>query len=40
MKNREINKATQHSDIPTKLIKNNSALFVDFIFTNLNNYIG
>ena len=26
----------QDSDIPTKLIKNNSGLFVDFLFTNLN----
>ena len=30
------NKTTQDSDIPTKLIKNNLDLFVDFIFANLN----
>ena len=38
IKNLQINKATQDSDIPTKLIKNTSGLFV-FIFTNLNDYI-
>ena len=36
IKNLQINKDTQGSDISTKLIKNNSNLFVDFIFTNLN----
>ena len=36
-KNLQISKATQESDIPIKLIKNNSDLFVDFIFTKLNN---
>ena len=36
IKNLQINKATQDSDIPTKLIKNNLDLFVNFIFTNLN----
>ena len=39
MKNLQINKATQDSDIPAKLIKSNSDLFVDFIFTNLNDSI-
>ena len=39
IKNFQINKATQDSDIPTKLIKNNLDLFVDFIFTNLNDSI-
>ena len=36
IKNLQIHKDTQDSDISTKLIKNNSDLFVDFIFTNLN----
>ena len=36
IKNLQINKDTQGSDISTKLIKNNSNLFIDFIFTNLN----
>ena len=36
IKNLQINKDTQGSDISTKLIKNNSDLFVDFIFTNIN----
>ena len=31
IKNLQLNKATQDPDIPTKLIKNNSDLFVDFI---------
>ena len=35
----QINEATQDSDISTKLVKNNSDLFVDFIFTNLNDSI-
>ena len=35
----QINKATQDSDIPIKHIKSNSDLFVDFIFTNLNDSI-
>ena len=39
IKNFQVNKATQNSDIPTKLIKNNSDLFVDFIFNNLNDSI-
>ena len=39
IKNFPINKAMQDSDIPTKLIKNKSDLFVDFIFTNLNDSI-
>ena len=39
IKNVQVNKATQNSDIPTKLIKNNSDLFVDFIFNNLNDSI-
>ena len=38
IKNLQINKATQDSDILTKLIKNTSDLF-DFIFTNLNDCI-
>ena len=33
------NKATQNTDIPTKLIKENSDIFVDFIFENLNDGI-
>ena len=39
IKNLQINKATQDSDIPSKLIKNNSDLFVDFVFTNLHDLI-
>ena len=39
IKNLQINKATQDLDIPTKLIKNNSDLFVDLIFTSLNGSI-
>ena len=34
-----INKATQSTDIPTKLIKENSDIFRDFIFENYNNCI-
>ena len=34
-----INKATQSTDIPTKLIKENSDIFGDFIFENYNNCI-
>ena len=33
------NKATQNTDIPTKLIKENSDIFADFIFENLNDSI-
>ena len=32
IKNLKANKATQNTDIPTKLIKENSDIFVDFIF--------
>ena len=39
IKNLQIKKATQDSDIPTKLIRNNSDLFVYFIFANLNDFI-
>ena len=39
IKNLQINKATQDLDIPTKLIKNNSDLFVDLILTSLNGSI-
>ena len=39
IKNLQINKATQDSDIPNNFIKNNSDLFVDSIFTNLNDSI-
>ena len=31
-----INKATQNTDISTKIIKENSDIFGDFIFSNLN----
>ena len=31
-----INKATQYTDIPTKITKENSDIFEDFIFANLN----
>ena len=34
--NLNINKATQNTDIPTKTIKENSDIFGDFIFSNLN----
>ena len=39
IKNLKANKATQNTDIPTKLIKENSDIFVDFIFENLNDSI-
>ena len=39
IKNLQVNKASQYSDILTKLNKNNSNLLVDFIFTNLSNSI-
>ena len=39
IKNLQINKATQDSDIPTKIIKNNLDLFADFLVTNLNDSI-
>ena len=37
--NLETNKATQSTDIPTKLIKENSDIFGDFIFGNYNNCV-
>ena len=36
LNNLNINKATQNTDIPTKIIKENSDIFGDFIFSNLN----
>ena len=39
IKNLQVNKATQDPDIPNTLLKNNSDLFVDFSFTNLNDSI-
>ena len=39
IKNLQIDKATQDTDIPIKFITHNSVLFFDFIFTNLNNSI-
>ena len=36
LNNLNINKATQNTDIPTKIIKKNSDIFGDFIFSNLN----
>ena len=39
IKNLKANKATQNTDIPTKLIKENSEIFADFIFENLNDSI-
>ena len=33
------NKATQNTDIPTKLIKDNADIFAEFIFISLNNCI-
>ena len=38
-KNLKANQATQNTDIPTKLIKENSDIFADFIFENLNDCI-
>ena len=35
----ETNKATQSTDIPTKLIMENSDIFGDFIFVNFNNWV-
>ena len=37
--NLKTNKATQNTDIPTKLIKENSDIFGDFIFRNYNNCV-
>ena len=39
IKNLKVNKATQNTDIPTKLIKKNLVIFADFIFENLNDSI-
>ena len=39
IKNLKANKATQHTDIPTKLIKKILDIFPDFIFENLNDSI-
>ena len=39
IKNLKTNKATQNTDIPLKLIKENSDIFADFIFENLNDCI-
>ena len=36
LNNLNINKATQNTDIPTNIIKENSDIFGDFIFSNLN----
>ena len=36
LNNLNINKATQNTDIPTKIIKENSDIFGDFVFSNLN----
>ena len=36
LNNLSINKATQNTDIPTKIIKENSDIFGGFIFSNLN----
>ena len=36
LNNLNINKATQNTDIPTKIIKENSDILGDFIFSNLN----
>ena len=36
LNNLNINKATRNTDIPTKIIKENSDIFGDFIFSNLN----
>ena len=39
LNNPNINKATQNTDIPTKIIKENSDKFGDLIFSNLNCFI-
>ena len=36
LNNPNINKATQNTDIPTKIIKENSDIYGDFIFSSLN----
>ena len=36
LSNPNINKATQNTNIPTKIIKENSDIFGDFIFSNFN----
>ena len=38
-KSLQTNKATQNTEIPTKLIKENSDIFADFIFENPNDNI-
>ena len=39
IKSLKANKATKNTDIPTKLVKENSDIFADFIFKNLNDSI-
>ena len=39
LNNLNINKATPNTDIPTKILKENSDIFGDFIFSNLNSFI-
>ena len=39
IKNLKTNKATQSTDIPTKIIKENYDIFGDFIFENYNNCV-
>ena len=39
LNNLDTNKAIQNTDIPTKLTKENSDIFANFIFENLNNCI-
>ena len=39
IKNLKANKATQNTDIPTKLLKENLDIFGEFIFKNLNDSI-
>ena len=39
LNNLNINKATQNTDIATKIIKENSDIFGDFIFSNFNCFI-
>ena len=39
LNNLNINKVTQNTDIPAKIIKENSDIFGDFVYSNLNCFI-
>ena len=39
LNNNNNNKASQHSEIPTKIIKSNSDIFSDFLYVSINSSI-